>query len=119
MNQKKNYLQALFDPRFYSTLLTKVRTALGSLLADYQSSLAARSEQSPAKARLRLRKDVFVSDYQKLDIGEGAEIEREVRIIFPSEVSDNQGTNITLGKNSFLGRRVSLGVLSGNRLTIG
>lgn len=119
MTQKRNYWRAFFDLRFYSTLLRQLRTAFANLHADYQATLEARHEQSRAKAGLRLRKDVFVSDYKNLDIGEGAEIDRDVRIVFPADVNDDRGTNITLGAKSYLGRRVSLGVLHGNRLTIG
>jgi acetyltransferase-like isoleucine patch superfamily enzyme len=118
MSNRKHYWQALFDLGFYSTLLSHTKTAFATLLAEHQAARAARSERSPEKARLRLRKDVFVSDYENLNIGEGVEIDRDVRIIVPSDGSGKR-TNVTLGKRSFLGRQVSLGGLQGSRLTIG
>src|SRR2546421_3393660 len=118
MSNRKHYWQALFDLGFYSTLLSHIKTAFATLLAEHQAARAARSERSPEKARLRLRKDVFVSDYENLNIGEGVEIDRGVRIIVPSDGRGKE-TNVTLGKRSFLGRGVSLGGLPGSRLTIG
>jgi len=119
MRRTRSYLRALIDIRFYSTLLMHVRATFGRLLADYQTNLEAGKERSPAKARLRLRKDIFVSDYRNLVVGEAAEIDRDVRIVFPSGDDNDDRTNITLGNHIFLGRGVSLGVLRGNRISIG
>src|SRR5262252_7371975 len=115
----RRYLRALIDPRFYSTLLAHVRRSLAGVFTDYLRNLDANDEQSEVETRLRLRKDLYISDYKNLVVGETVEIDRDVRIVFPDGAGNDSRTRITLGNHTYIGPRVSLGVLQGNRITIG
>jgi acetyltransferase-like isoleucine patch superfamily enzyme len=115
----RRYLRALIDPRFYSTLLAHVRRSLAGVFTDYLRNLDANDEQSEVETRLRLREDLYISDYKNLVVGEKVEIDRDVRIVFPDGAGNDRRTRITLGNHTYIGPRVSLGVLQGNRITIG
>ena len=124
-SRKSKYAWALLDFRFYLTLALKFRHFVSGLIADHEIRLASIGARGSSKlvsgdssARLRTRKDIFVSNYEHLRVAPDAEIGSEVRIICsPESAGDN--TLISLGKGTFVGRRVELGVLSGNHLSVG
>jgi acetyltransferase-like isoleucine patch superfamily enzyme len=114
---------ALFDLRFYLTAASKLRKFLYDQIEDYYSRSQTHSIElavSPdARARLRLREDIFVSSYEHLHIAESTLINSGVQIVFPANSSPNDGTSIFLGENTYVGRRVEFGVLEGNCISIG
>jgi acetyltransferase-like isoleucine patch superfamily enzyme len=122
---KSKYFRVLWDLRFCETLALKLRYFVSSLLAEHETRLQSIADQksfklvSSGSPALRLRKDIFVSNYEHLRVAPNAEISSEVRIVFPPENPGDSNTLITLGKETFVGRRVELGVLSGNQLTVG
>ena len=116
------FFSVLRNGRFYGFAMRQIRRSLGRLLDEFQRREATAPKLSHYPGELRnvlIRTDVHVSNYSRIHLQAEVGINTDVQLITPvnSDVDDPSG--IWLGKGSYLGRRVELGVYPGTVMTIG